>query len=645
MKKITAFIFFYVIFSWMCFSQETLLTIDNNKISNTEFKRIYLKNSENKKPTEKDVNDYLNLFINFKLKVLEAENLGYDTTKAYKNEYNKYIYELAEPFFIDSLLQQKMLKEAYKRSQKEVRMSYILFVPKNGDTAEAYQRAENIYKRLQKGADFQKIAMQASDSKNKRFDKCDAWYNGVFMMPYKIENFAFEHKIGDISKPIRINNVYFILKITGTRQAPKKVRVEHIYVRLPKNPSKSDSISAMHLLDSIGKALKSGESFEAVAKKYSQDKVSAAKGGDLGWFSTGKMFRDFEKAAYSIKNIGDYVGPIRTPAGYHYIKLTGRKELGTFDQEKKELLSHLEKSQRYKLVMNSVINRLKKEYNFLQETPLKDFDKEIDSTIFIGKWSADKLKGNTKILSRFANEKISYDDFAKYLSKNQININKKNLAQQIAKKYSDYVAKRIKEYEITQLPAKNKDFKYLSQEYHDGLLLFDITNDMVWEKAIKDTLGLKKYYSENRNKYYQKLNLAIYSYSNEKVLRKTLRLLKLKEKRKYTDSMIVKIENKKGKKITLEQDGIFKPGDNAEVDYIVNLMKNNKITNKQKIVVDKKNKKIIYIKSNFSLIKGLVTADYQNILEDKWIKKLRKKYKITVNQEVFDKTKKELIKN
>jgi len=203
-------------------------------------------------------------------------------------------------------------------------------------------------------------------------------------------------------------------------------------------------------------------------------------------------------------------------------------------------------------------------------------------------------------------------------------------------KFNDFVAEQIKDYEITQLPTKNDDFKYLLQEYHDGLLLFDITNDMVWEKAVKDTNGLKQYFTQNRNKYYQKINAAIYSYSNDKAKKKTLKLLKQKDKKQLSDTMIVVSINKKNQDITLEQSGIFKEGDNNSIDYVINLMKNNKIDNDQKIVVDEQNKKIIYIKDNLPYVKGLVTADYQNILEKQWIESLRKKYNYKVNQQVFD---------
>jgi len=643
MKKIivSLTILFFIV---NAYGQNTLMTIDQMPISKEEFIRTYLKNNIQDKITEEDLNNYLNLFINFKLKVHEAVNLGYDTTQSYKDEYNMYLGQLAEPFFTDTALQSKLLKEAYKRSKKEIRLSYIILIAPTSDSAKVGEKAREAYSKAIKGTDFQTLVQEYSDSKQKQFDKGDAWYNGVLRMPYEIENFAYNNPIGSISKPIYANNAFFILKITGERTAPKRVRASHIYVRLSLNPSEKDSLAAFRLIDTIKQQLENGVAFEKVAERYSQDKATSVKGGDVGWFSTGRMFRSFENATYKIDKIGDYVGPIRTPAGYHFIKLTGRETYGTFDQEEKGLLELLKKSDRYDLVKNSIYNKLKKEYNYKKVGSLDDFYTKIDSTIFQKKWHDTIFRNDTRVLATFADKKLTYSDFAKYLSENQNIIRQKvDMKPYINDKFNEFIKAQLKAYEITQLPSKNEDFKNLITEYHDGLLLFDITNDKVWQKAIKDTTGLKNYYLQHKNNYYQKLDLVVYTYKDEKSKKKVLKYLKKKKNKNYSDTAIVELCNKKGDISSIELNGIFKEGDNDEVDYIIGLMKNNKIAADQNIVVDTKNKKIIYIKDNYYLIKGLVTADYQNLLEKEWLDQLHKKYKVEVNQDVWEKLKKELI--
>jgi peptidyl-prolyl cis-trans isomerase SurA len=623
-----------------------MLEVGNEKISKEQFERVYLKNNVDKEITAKDIDNYLDLYINFRLKVLEAEDLGYDTTKSFKQEYQKYLSELAEPYFLDTTLNNKLLKEAYERTKKEVRLKYILFVVKDNDTLSAHKRALEAYKKIKQGESFDKVLQEMSDERNKKIDDGDAWYNGVFMMPYNLENFAYRGKIGDVSKPLYANNAYFILKIVGYRTAPKKIRVSHIYVRLPRHYEKEDSLKAMKLLDSISRALKSGMKFSEVAKKYSQDKMSGAKGGDLGWFSTGQLFHTIEEAAYSIKKIGDWTGPVRSAAGYHYVQLTGRKKWGSFAQERKYLQKKLEKSDRYRIVKENIYNKLKKKYSYKLEGNLKDFYTKINSKILNSTWNEDSIfRGDNRILASFGNKKLTYEEFAKYIFTHQ-NRNKRfsTVKQAVDSYYDSFIKEALKSYQMTKLPQENKDYKYLMQEYHDGLLLFDITNDKVWNKAVEDSVGLRKYYESHRNKYYEKLNLAIYSYDNKKTLRKALKILRKKEKKRLTDTMVVIMLNKKGERhLNLVKDGIFGARDNKEAQLVVEEMKDNKIKNTDRVIVDKKDKEIIYIKDNFDLIKGLVTADYQNELEDEWVKELRKKYKYKVNKEIYKEAKKELL--
>ncbi|MBN2892723.1 MAG: peptidylprolyl isomerase [Bacteroidales bacterium] len=645
MKRLGLNLLVFVLFVTSAFAQDVLMTIDGKEITSNEFERIYLKNNNDKVKDEKEIDEYLDLFINFKLKVIEAENLGYDTVSSFITEYNKYLSQLAEPYFTDDEYEEFLIKQAYERSLKEVRVSYIFIKSDNeNDTTVAYKKAMTVYDRLAAGEDFVKVATEMSDAKSVEKDKGDAWFSPVFAMPYKLENFTFENKVGDFSKPLLIDNGYYILKITDTRQAPGKVKASHIYVRLQQNPTEADSLKAMELLDNITKQLKSGVPFEEVASTYSEDKFSAQKGGDLGWFTTGKMLRQFEEATFSIKNVGDYVGPIRTPVGYHYIKLTDVDPIGTYDEEYENLKKELTKKPRYQKIKEKVISDLKKEYNYKIINDLHDFYTKVDSTIFKAKWSDDFFENNNTILVTFSDQKLTYTDFYNYLIANQKISRDENVKKYLDEKFDDFVKETIKAYEITVLPEKNEKFKYLVKEYHDGLLLFDITNDMVWDKAVKDTVGLKNYFNENRNKYYQKLNVTIFTYSDEKAKKKTIKLLNKKESKNLSDSVIVTSVNKKGELISIDQAGVFKEGDNVTVDYIIGLFKAGKIENSQKVVILEDSKKIVYLNNNLPYVKGLVTADYQNVLEKNWISSLRKKYNVTVNQEVFDKVKKDALK-
>ncbi len=644
MKRIIISFLGIVLLAFQSYSQKTLLTINGNEISNQEFERIYLKNNNLKVNDPTEIDEYLDLFINFKLKVYEAERLGYDTTKSFNDEYNKYLSQLAEPYFVDEEYEEQLIKQAYDRSTKEVRVSYILFKVENNDTLKAYDKANEAYLKLTKGEDFEKIAIEYSAAKNVKQDKGDAWFNPVFSMPYNLENFAYENKVGAFSKPILANNSYFILKVTGIRPSPGKIKASHIYIRLQENPTEEDSLKAWETVSKIQKELESGVSFEELAKTYSEDKFSATKGGDLGWFTTGKMLRPFEEASFGLEKIGDYTGPVRTQVGVHFILLTGRETIGSYEQEHDRLKKELTTKPQYTLIKEKIIRDLKKEYNYKQVSSLDKFYTSLDSTIFKADWVEDKFEGDNTVLVTFGDVQLTNLDFARYIAVNQKPSRPTEMKILVDEMFKNFVEFEIKEYELNRLPEKNENFKYLVKEYHDGLLLFDITNDMVWEKAVKDTTGLKNYFEQNKNKYYQKLNLVIYSYNDSKIVKKTLKLLKSKTKKNLSDSNIVEIINKKGDFIQLEQSGVFKEGDNVAVDEVIKMYKDNKITIDQNTVVLEDMKKIIYIKDNLNYVKGLVTADYQNVLEKQWIESLRSKAEITVNQEVFEEIKKNALK-
>lgn len=646
MKK-TIYTLLAVLISYnVTISQDILFTIDNHKISKTEFERIYLKNNKQAiKPS--DIDEYLQLFINYKLKVIDAKEQGYDTTQKFKDEYNEYYLSLAEPFFIDTILEEKLLKEAYERSKKERRISYMYFTIENQDTLSAYKKAQKAAKRAIAGEDFVKIASEMSDSKYVNLDKADAWFSPVFILPYELENYIYNNKIGDISPPIRYQDlIYYVIKITGERtEVPTSVRASHIYVRLTKKHSEKDSIEAMLTVDSIQTALKNGMSFEEAAEKFSQDYNSARKKGDLGWFVSGKMLREFETAVYEIKNIGEYTGPIKTLAGLHFIKLTGRKTLKPYAEERKVLYEKLKRNYRHNLTKDIVISRLKKEYNYKQINNLEKFYQEIDNSILSAKWENTKFIEDKTPLFSFAGITRTNKDFAEFLTKNQKRTIRTTVKKYINKEYDAFVRKNIKDYEITQLPLKNENYKYLMQEYHDGLMLFNITDDKVWTKSTADSTKLRQYYNENRNKYTEKINITAFEYTTNNAKNKLLKILSKNNKLHLTDKEIINKINKKQKLVNIAETGTFEKNDNKIADLVIEKMQNNQITNQQKIIIDPENKKIIYIKDNLPAIKGIVTSDYQNKLEKEWITLLKQKHKININKKVVEKMKSEIKKH
>ncbi len=653
MKRKFLFIVYLVFATSFVFSQDNILmTIGNNKISKQEFIRIYKKNNSNSINKAKSIDEYLQLFENFKLKVVEAENQKLDTNKSFINELKGYRKQLTKPYLTDKAVDQKLIKEAYQRKQNRVRASHILImVDKNAspkDTLLAYNKAKKIKKRLLAGEDFAKLAKEVSDDPSAKNNGGDLGYFSAFQMVYPFENAVYHLKVGEISDPVRTKYGYHIIKLTDKKPNPGEIKVAHIMIATPPSMKEDDRKKAKEKIFDIFKELKNGADFGELAKKYSDDKGSGRKGGELPWFGTGRMVPEFENAAFNLKNDGDYSQPIQTKFGWHIIKRISIKPLGNFDQIKDELKAKLSKDARANQSRKAVIARLKNEYKFsYDKNALKAFYKVVDNSIFEGKWDKSKAAKLTKTLYTLDNNEHSQQEFAEYLAQNKKTRNKTDIKSYINKRFNEFINENIIKYEESRLPEKYPEFKYLLQEYHDGILLFNLTDKMVWTKAVKDTTGLKKYYNEHKNNYLwkQRVDASIYTVPakfNDKARKIALKRAKKNLSKTETLDLLKKLD-KKGKETFTIEDKIFQKEENKMVDQ-TNWkpgIGNSTIDNDKAIFVYI-NKIVEPSPKPFKDCKGLVTADYQNYLEKEWIKSLRKKYPIKINNEVLNQVKKEL---
>jgi len=648
MKKIAFLInlcLFALIFKGFA-QEEILLTIGEKNITKEEFVRIYEKNnSPELSLTTSTPQEYLNLFINFKLKVIEAENLGLDTAQKFIDELNMYRDELVKPYLTNNDMYEQLIKEAYERKKNEVRINYIFFEMPVGtkakDTVEIYNNALNVYKKLAKGEDYEKVT---TDSTLKITSSGDAWYLSSLTAPYQIENFMFNNKNGSISKPLREKNGYYIIKVIDKRQNPGQVKVAHIMVALPENSSQETETAAKEKIDMIAEKLKNGEDFATLAKEYSDDKFSGTNGGDLNWFGTGAMIQPFEEAAFALKNAGDISEPVRTFYGWHIIKKYDSKEVETFDEMYEDLSTKVLNDTRYELCEKTFVDKLKTEYNFKELSKSTNFYTIVDSTIYKAKWDVSTAKNLNSILFTIADLKITEQDFANYLNENQKWQYEKDINEFIDNEYETFVNEEIKEYEKSNLENKYPDFKSIMQEYHDGILLFGLQEEEVWNKAVNDTIGLENYYQQIKNNYMadKKMRASIYSYSSESYMKKAQKVLKKNISIQLPDSTIVQKVDKTGENFKIISQDTFEKGTNDTIDMVFTKYETNEIQETEKIVTLPNSKIIVAVyeiipsqPKELSEIKGLVISEYQTILEDKWIEELKNKYKITINDEVL----------
>ncbi|MHB8401062.1 MAG: foldase protein PrsA [Bacteroidia bacterium] len=696
MKKIIILNSAFLILNCFCFSQNAdpiLLTIDGQAITKSEFESVYKKNNGKDMSAEKkSVNDYLDLFINFKLKVKEAEAMGLDTLPSFKQELNGYKKQLAAPYLTDKDATDKLINEAYQRMQTEVKASHILAkcaedaLPK--DTLEAWHRIniilmvaqgkavpasqvneyealvkKNGYSKLPKPtkADTTEVNQKISSIKDVVSNKVDKkkdlfaqaasvgsddvslkdvggslGYFTALEMVYPFENAAYNTNVGEISKIIRTRFGYHILKVYDKRPNTGEVLAAHIMIKLGKDAKHDDSLKAKQKIDDIYAKLKAGEKFADLAKNYSDDKQTSANGGELSWFYERKFpIEEFAKQAFALQKNGDYSQPFLTKFGWHIVMRKDRRTLPAFEAMKTELKNKVAKDSRSYQSKESFVVKLKKEYMF------KEFPKEkeglykvIDTTYFQGTWKATKADKLTKELFTIADKKYTQTDFAKYLESHQTRRPKTDVPMAINAQYKNFVDESLIGYEETQLDRKYPEYHNLMQEYRDGILLFDLTDRKVWSKAVKDSAGLEKFYEANKNNYLwgERADVSTYKCADAKIAKEAKKMLEAKK----TEKEITEKLNKKSALDVSVENVTYLKGENKDVDanWKVGIAPEMKQAD-GKVNLMVVNKLTPKTPKKLAECRGMVTSDYQNFLEKDWIANLHNNHKIEVNKEVL----------
>ncbi len=631
-----------------------LLTVAGEKITRSEFLNVYNKNNMKKDVIDKkSLEEYLDLYINFKLKVKEAESLGMDTVSSFKTELAGYRKQLAQPYLMDKEVNDKLLQEAYSRMQWDIRASHILVkVGPNAspaDTLKAYKKIMDIRDSIvKKGKNFGKMAIAYSDdlsardqsqNGNRPATKGNAGDLGYFTaldLIYSFETAAYNTKVGEVSMPVRTDYGYHLVKVTDRKPAMGKVQAAHILITIPANSTAADSAKYKAKIFEIYQKIKGGAAFEDMAKQFSDDKASAAKGGVMAWFGVNRMVPEFIATVSKLKK-GEYSEPTQTMYGWHIIKMLDRKEIAPFDSIKSELKTKISKDSRANKSKEVMVDKLKKEYGFKDDpAALADFNKVVDDSIFMGKWKAIRAKDLTKNLCSIGDKKYTQQDFAKYLAAHQSSkTNKMDISVYLNGMYKQFIDESAINYEDGMLETKYPEFKSLMKEYRDGILLFELTDEKVWSKAVKDSVGLKEYYDKNKQNYMwdTRLDANIYTCANDKVAKETHKLLK---KGNLTNDEILKEINKTSQLDLKIESSKFLKKDNSLIDSIPwvtgftkDMPKNNAV------VFVKVNQVIPKEPKSLAEAKGMVTADYQTYLEKEWIDSLKKKYTVDVNKEVF----------
>lgn len=659
-KKGFALLSLLFVFSTIVKAQDTdkvLLSIGDKNIEAEEFWSIYQKNKQINEQSEKtSLSEYLDLFINFKLKVIEAQNEFLDTSKAFKSELAGYRKQLAKPYLVIDSVNEEVMRDAYQRMQTDLRASHILFrVEANAapeDTLVVYEKALKLRKEILAGDyTFDEAAVRFSEDPSARDmdmgngravrpgNRGDLGYFSAFDMVFPFENAAYKLKKGEISMPVRTRFGYHLIYLTDSIPAIGEAKAAHIYIRNSNETSPDDS--AKMRIDDLYQQLQNGKAFEDLVLQ-SDDKGTNEKGGELPWFKANRMVPEFIHAVSAMK-IGEVSTPIHTAYGWHIVKFIDQRPVKSFADVKDEIKDKLKRDVRSHKGEQAKIAQVKKEENF-KEYPqnLDEIIESIDSNFYTKEFNIESLSVYQKPLFTLRTNNYSQYDFLKYAFPRRGNSMQANYRSILHELYNSFVDQSTLDFEEEHLEDKYPDFRMIMNEYREGILLFDIMNRKVWTKAAADSVGMQQFFAQNQDKYRwgKRAVFEVYNLLDTAYLKSVFAKVdegknatEIRESFKKDSINPIRFETK-----------IIEKGTEPDYDALkwetasVCVLKNAK---KQPVAVVK----LIEIKKpeakKLSETRGLVMADYQNYLEKQWIEKLKKRYPVRVNKKVLKELKKQ----
>nr|WP_321486579.1 peptidylprolyl isomerase [uncultured Draconibacterium sp.] len=626
MNRIIFSLMFFIAITLQAVAQpaEPLLTIDEHKISKDEFEYIYNKNNSNlyADADRKTPKEYLELFINFKLKVVEAENLKMDTSQAFINELAGYRVEIAAPYLTDIEFNEQQIEELYRRMKLEVDASHILLgVNKDAspeEEQEVLDKIKNIRKQIIAGKPFEDAAVEYSEDPSAQTNKGHLNYFSAFTMVAPFEDAAFNTPVGEISEPVRTDFGYHLIKVHYTRPNKGELQVAHIMKNVGRNATPEEKAKAKTAIDSIYQLLLNGADFAELAKKESQDRRSAVRGGEMPWFSAGSIVKEFSAPAFALKNDGDISEPVKTAYGYHIIKRLKARPVPPFEEARALIESQIRKDATRQASGKKVfIEKLKKEYNFSENEATKAELAKLNI-------------GDNAVLPEETFFTINNKNFgAKELT---AFITQKNIKTgSFLSVYDNWVTDEITNIEDAKLEEKYPEFRYLMNEYHDGILLFNISQEKIWNYAAQDTAGLEAFYQKNKKKHLwnDRFKGHIITCKNVSVREEAENLFGAGLN---ADEVLAHINTNGEELITIET-GAWEEAQNPVVDYYV--WNGKEPENFDSATTFIRGDKIKPEPKTLDEARGLFISDYQDYLEEQWIKELRRKYKVKVNKKLL----------
>jgi peptidyl-prolyl cis-trans isomerase SurA len=617
-----------------------IMTVNGVDVPKSEFEYLYHKNSQ-QQLSPQPIDEYVEMFVNYRLKVADARNAGIDTTAAFRQEMAQYRHDLAAPYMADSAYLETLVEEAYDRSRREVQTSHIMYFKSRNPEADAANIAtlDSLRGVVVSGGDFAELAARYSQDRSSRGRGGSMGYISQGKFPYSFEKAAFALQPGEVSEVVESPVGYHLIKSGNQRPARGQVRVSHILV-LDQEGTPEQAAERKARIDSIYNVVKANPSkFEEMAMRYSDDKNSARQGGLLQWFGSGVMVEEFDSVAFALP-VGQISEPVRTAYGWHILNKIDRKDPPTLQEMKPGELARIGNPQdeRFELVKKHQTEQLaaKHKASLNQATlgTLREYvaTNGIDSLFYVNFSTPDR---SSMELMKVGRTPVALGGLIEMMHGTRVAAPGASKALESA--VGAFENKTLVEAEEEWLEANNADYRNLLHEYTNGSLLYEASVKNVWDKASKDAEGLQDYFDANRKDYSwtePRAKGVLVQAKNDSIAQDIVR----RYAELPADEAVATLKKEYKGEATIDRI-LVAQGQNPMVDNLMFGAGEVNSPNANYSVCFMIDGRIIDAPEDVNDVRGQVTSDYQEALETEWISNLRAKYPVVINQKVLKKVK------
>ncbi len=615
-----------------------LFTVSGQPVAASEFTYIYSKNNRDDADfSEASLREYLDLYTKFKLKVREAYAMRLDTVTQLKTELDGYRKQLAESYLTDKEITERLIKEAFERMQEDVHVAHIMVRTNPNvatDTLAGYEKIQKIYKSLQGGANWNEVALHSSEDNASKETGGDIGFITALLPSgfYTFETAAYTTPKGRFSAPVRTSIGYHVVKVLGSRPARGEMDVSHILFRVKSDGSNDKE--AKTKADSLFRQILRGKSFDEAARTQSEDKATMDRGGFIGPMMINQFERPFEEAAFALVNDGDITAPVRTRLGWHIIKRIKKRPALTYEASKRKIETQLGRDDRIAVARQAMVNRIKADAGFkINEAAYNELVEKAGPDLQTYRWTVPAV--TPAVILTLGNDTYTNIDFGNYVRNNariRMGVAKGTPNKEILDRvFNDFINEKALYFEERNLVNKYPEFKALMREYEEGILLFEATKINVWDRASRDTVGLKAFHANHRENYMWDQRIEIATVTIDSASAGKLPTIKKWAAKKPLSAVAIKAAKKNipisvtrrihQKEDVLPQGLTWTAGQTVDLPDGTGFVKVEKIIRPQPKTLEE--------------ARGYIIADYQDQLEKEWVASLQKKYPVKVDEAVF----------